>query len=182
MQNITPAFKRKGFNDGRDKLMLLGWLVPSMRRGQGVNEDSEGEKQVSGMGIKACVSPVTYLYSNSFICVSGNMQLREGRAASPCRCWGLSALSVREWRSAGWWWCTMVLMRWQGHTWNHMQTQARVSHIIQIKFLHHYYKLCKMLANVCWGKFILTSYINQIRAGLWSRSLVKKKKKWIIEN
>lgn len=35
-----------------------------MRRGQGVNEDSEGEKQVSGMGIKACVSPVTYLYSS----------------------------------------------------------------------------------------------------------------------
>lgn len=67
--------------------MLLGWLVLSARRGQGVNEDNEGEKRVctclSAMCTNVCVRPVIYLCVSSCICVWAGAFIAEGY--SPCQ-------------------------------------------------------------------------------------------------
>lgn len=94
-------------------------------------------------------------------------------AVSPCHCWDLSALSLKEWRSAGWWWCTMVWMRWQGHTWNHNQAWVHVggkgntfihrahAHTVPPPASLTMQNLESM--QMCWVKFILASYSKQIK-------------------
>lgn len=65
MQNIMPAFKRNRSTDRRGKWMPLGWLVLSLRGGQRVNEDNEGEKSVhwcqGEQCAGACLELIKYL-------------------------------------------------------------------------------------------------------------------------
>lgn len=68
--------------------------------------------------------------------------MRGWLVVSPCRWWGLSALSQREQWAVGWWWCTREWTRWQGCTgmqmqvWIHTQGRETESHILYEPYTH----------------------------------------------